>query len=1120
MNRPFVTNLIIGLCAILTGITLLFNLPTGNDLTTYGLRTLVYLFLTTITLYQGMLLTEGEFSPAHVIAMTALLSQPYAAQPLLIWAIALGSLLGGLLLVLRSGNDLVGRRLTIRTAGSIIVICARMTLSIFSAAFVYRLLGGALPLQPPLRGELLPLAAFSLVGSAVYLLMFLLETYVDGRSVWRLRQNQWLILAILIVPLPFSILVAGVISLTPSSIVIFAMGAVLVTLGLNRFSRTQYRLSKQLDELRSLTAVSQALQSGLKLDLLLYAVYNQVEQLMHTDQFVVALLERNSKYLTFPLVIREGEPIRDYKEHSEGTLLGYVLRRELPLLISRDVAERASQLGLQAPTDSVQSWLGVPLLARGRLLGAIVVTSHDPQQSFTPEDERLLIIVATSASVAIDNAQLYEEQTARANQLSALNRALPQLTGTLSMNEVLKAIVTSATDISEATATAVYLYWDENRTTLALVRANGLSESFSADPLIPFTTRQTHKPVLIHDAARDERAAAALILLTHEQKAAWAEIPLGIGDEVLGVILFFYDKSQIFSDDDIEILRAFANQSAQAIHNARQYSSTDQALVRQVEQMYALAMLGRQVTASMDVNAICSLVLSHALEMHQSAAGFVLLKNNLTGINEVMSHRGYPVSFSLTPDMVTRSLTGRALREGQLLRVHDVRTAQPEQPLLLTTRSQLTVPLLSGGEVCGAITLESERLETFSEEDTYFLSQMANQMMTAVDNKRLFERVAETRDRLQVILDTMTEGILLIDRAGVVALANPRVDLIDLTPAQILEQNVDELLERPDLDLAERMGFQSDQKVRKLLKELRTPGGWSDSPPLSYTLTTDLEERHLERRIFPIKGDDGEPIGMLLVFYDETEARELLQMRADLSNMIVHDLRSPLTAVTTGLKLLRDIVPPDNPLRPTVVTTTETSQRAIRKMLALVDSLLDISRIDSGQLSLETEPTDLATLADGVCVELSPLAQDLDVTLTTDIEDETPALDADSDKIERVLQNLVDNALKFCPANGHVTIRARTPEQQADGLRFVRIEVSDTGPGIPDEHKTRLFDRFAQMKDRRGSRRGSGLGLTFCKLVVEAHGGSIWIEDNPGGGSIFAFTLPVADVKIEEETGE
>jgi len=439
----------------------------------------------------------------------------------------------------------------------------------------------------------------------------------------------------------------------------------------------------------------------------------------------------------------------------------------------------------------------------------------------------------------------------------------------------------------------------------------------------------------------------------------------------------------------------------------------------------------------------------------------------------------------------------------------------------------LGLDLVVGNERLGGLAFFFNEGNTYDEDDAPIALTFASQAAQAIHNARKYtitdkalerqvHQVTETRDRLQVILDTMTEGILMIDCEGTVTLANPRVDLLGLDAKILLGQLVETLLEKPDMDFAERMGFESDQKVRNALKSLRAPESWSLNEPHSYTVTHDDEERHIERNIILVKSASDAVLGMMLVFSDETEARELTQMRTDLSNMIVHDLRSPLTAVTTGLKLLRDIIPQESPYHPTVVTTTETSQRAIRKMLVRVDSLLDISRLDSGALSLDTEPTDMATVADSVCIELSPLAQELEVKLTADINDEIPALDTDPDKVERVLQNLVDNALKFCPAGGEVTIRAHQPEPDADGERFVRIDVSDSGPGIPDEYKTRIFDRYAQMKGRRGKRRGSGLGLTFCRMVVEAHGGRIWIEDNPGGGSVFSFTLPVAEASEVE----
>ncbi len=919
MMRSRLSNFVILLCGLLVGYTLLMNIPSAGSINRFGGEAVLWVLLVSFTLVFGVLLTEGEFGAVHIIGITAFLTIPPTVQPLLLWSIAIGGVVGGILLVGRQELAL-RRRATIRTAGSVVIICARLTLSLFAAGKVYDLLGGTRPLLPPLGNKFVPLLAFAVLYTGLYLVIYLLEAYIEYRSIRRLLRENWLLLgAMLIIPLPFGILSAVVISLTPSSLYVFSIGVLLATIGLYRFSRARHQLQKQLDEQQSLTAVSQALQSDLNLDSLIYAIYNQVDQLLHPNQFVTALYERNSQRLRFPLVMQNGQAIKNYSEDTEGSFLGRVLKQQAPLLVNQSAGGQTN----------VHSWLGVPLLARGRLLGAIAVRSDDPLRLFSEDDKRLLMIVATSASIAIDNAQLYEHQSQRATRMTALTRTLPLLTGTLALDTVQQTIVAAASDILQSDGVALYLRGDDEKMPMQLVASTGLTQ---VDEML----------------SPDE-------VVKREGKATYMGLDLVVNNQRLGGLAFFFNAGHSYEEEDTPVALTFAAQAAQALYNAQKYTTADQALEEQV----------RQVT--------------------------------------------------------------------------------------------------------------------------------------------------ETRDRLQVILDTMTEGILMIDPDGLVAMANPRVDLLGLKADELLGNKIDVLLEKPQLELAERMGFTSDQKVRDLLKTLRVPESWPKSEPLSYTVTDEGEERFVERNIILVQGAGGETLGMMLVFSDETEARELSQMRSDLSNMIVHDLRSPLTAVTTGLKLMRDIVPVDSPYRPMVVSTTEASQRAIRKMLVRVDSLLDISRLDSGVLSLETEPTDMATLADSVCVELSPLAQELEVTLTTDISDETPALDADPDKVERVLQNLVDNALKFCPAEGKVTIRAHQPEKDANGERFVRIDVIDSGSGVPDEYKTKLFDRYVQMKGRRGKRRGSGLGLTFCRLVVEAHGGRIWIEDNPDGGSIFAFTLPVAE---------
>jgi signal transduction histidine kinase len=186
-----------------------------------------------------------------------------------------------------------------------------------------------------------------------------------------------------------------------------------------------------------------------------------------------------------------------------------------------------------------------------------------------------------------------------------------------------------------------------------------------------------------------------------------------------------------------------------------------------------------------------------------------------------------------------------------------------------------------------------------------------------------------------------------------------------------------------------------------------------------------------------------------------------------------------------------------------------------------VNALLDISKMESGAMVLKREPSNAYTIAETVAQELAPLALEMEVVVRNEIDSHLPLLDVDAEKIERVLLNLMDNAIKFTPGEGLVVINAHI-EVPYNGAKpeQICVSVKDTGPGIPDEYKTRLFDRYVQVEGRSGRRRGTGLGLTFCRLTVEAHGGKIWIEDNPQGGSIFMFTLPIADIPALEKNPE
>jgi signal transduction histidine kinase len=218
--------------------------------------------------------------------------------------------------------------------------------------------------------------------------------------------------------------------------------------------------------------------------------------------------------------------------------------------------------------------------------------------------------------------------------------------------------------------------------------------------------------------------------------------------------------------------------------------------------------------------------------------------------------------------------------------------------------------------------------------------------------------------------------------------------------------------------------------------------------------------------------------------------------------LIVHDLRNPLAVVYGTMEILRRLPLPESEAE-YATAALGAMDRSIRRMQRMVDTLLDITRLETAQATLQMEPVDIKALVDEVVAEELPLAQHSAVTLESELPPDLPQVQADRDVLLRVLCNLVDNGLKFTPKGGKVWIEVG-PEP--DALRF---EVVDTGRGIPLKDRTRIFEKFTQVQRRGMARKGSGLGLAFCRMAVEAHGGRIWVEDGPvGKGSRFVFLLP------------
>jgi two-component system sensor histidine kinase/response regulator len=227
------------------------------------------------------------------------------------------------------------------------------------------------------------------------------------------------------------------------------------------------------------------------------------------------------------------------------------------------------------------------------------------------------------------------------------------------------------------------------------------------------------------------------------------------------------------------------------------------------------------------------------------------------------------------------------------------------------------------------------------------------------------------------------------------------------------------------------------------------------------------------------------------------QLRWLEKLRDDLTHMLVHDLRNPLTAVFGCLDLLTLLPPKD--LSPGIQELVAVARGSAEEMLNMISSILDVSKMGAGEMTLQRELCDLGALIQGVVSASQPLSDNRSVIFDAPV----PALKVmvDAILVRRVVQNLLSNAIKYSPTGGVVCIGIQQMQDE------VRITVTDTGPGIAAEFHTRIFEKFGQVESKT-SRTGTGLGLTFCKLAVEAHGGHIGIESAVGKGSTFWLALP------------
>jgi PAS domain S-box-containing protein len=505
-----------------------------------------------------------------------------------------------------------------------------------------------------------------------------------------------------------------------------------------------------------------------------------------------------------------------------------------------------------------------------------------------------------------------------------------------------------------------------------------------------------------------------------------------------------------------------------------------------------LLSISRELASSLDLHTVLSRVLTISTKnMGAERASLVVLDETAKPVDATIIYDGklMPNTVHQLQDVATDGLAGWVIRNRKSVLVSN--TSQDPRWLVRTSetgqtsepKSALCVPLMAQEQLVGVLTIVHPGENFFTPADLALQQAIADLSGLAIRNAQLYEYSEAIHNRYHELFEDNIDPILITDLDGHILEVNHKAVLVS-------EYSEDELLRMSITDLHE-------------IKREMTGEGF-DRIPLMGTVSYESLLHCANRPNLPIEvyvskvTTLGNPF-IQWILRDIEVRKDLDTLRNDLTAMIYHDLRSPLANIISSLEILSTLLPMED--GSAMKSVYQLARRSTDRMQRLINSLLDINHIEAGQQITEKTFVQVSDLVAEAIEATLPNIESKSQTVEKSLAAGLPELHVDEDMIKRVLINLIENASKYSPSRSHIQISA----DQIDG--FVRFTVDDNGPGIPEGFKEHIFDKFSRVNSV-SNRKGLGIGLAFCRLAVTAHGGKIWVEDLPEGGSRFVFTIP------------
>ena len=790
--------------------------------------------------------------------------------------------------------------------------------------------------------------------------------------------------------------------------------------------------------------------------------------------------------------------------------------------------------------EDVNALLVLPLVSGQNLL-ALLFLRIAGQRSFTATEIELARTIANQAAIGLENARLYQATVRTAERFAVLNQASAEIGVSLDPDEIYASIHSAAERLMPVDAFIISLLDEEKQEveSVYLMDLNQrwpnmrvpLGEGLSSRVILngePLLINSAENAEILGDMAVSERGGPVSTLA----------VPMILGGRTIGILSAQSYQTNVYTEEDLQILSTLANQAGVAIQNGRLFGET-QRLAQELEQrvIERTAQLRREqqntetllrilteVSSSLDLDRALNRTLSLLNEAVGADQGTIMLLNAEDNLLHYRAGYGY-VSDKTGNDRgltlkIGEGLAGWVVENREATLAADL-YKDPRWVRTTSTagqhRSAIVAPLLVSEDVIGVLLVFSRTANYFTPDSLNLVKAIAGQVAVAINNAHLYELIRDQAERLglmlrkeqeeasrsHAILEAVADGVLVTGPDNNITFLNSSVqNILTIKANRVMGQSLDDFG-----GLFSKAGLAWMETIRRWSK---MPGSYE----IGDTYAEQLElgdDRIVLVHLAPVIMQK-EFLGTVSIFRDITHEVEVDRLKSEFVATVSHELRTPMTAIKGYVDIL--MMGAAGAINENQSHFLDIVKNNIDRLNILVSDLLDISSIEAGRVTLTRQPLDIRQVARSAIAEFQHRSEEdkKPMTFALEVPKVLPRVHGDAERIKQVMLNLLDNAYHYTPENGTITVHLHS----LNGNGMVQVDIKDSGVGIARDDQERIFDRFYRGEHPLVlATPGTGLGLAIVKQLVEMHNGRIWLKSNGvvGEGSTFSFTLPVSREK-------